>query len=625
MDDAKRQQSQLHATIPAVSSVLLAASLVVTQILGAAAGAPASSPSLSPLPVLRSYAELHGAPYDVRYDSRSLILGGHRVLLLSGSAHYVRSTPQMWPSIFRKMRDAGLNAVESYVFWNYHVRSLGADPDYTGRGNVTLFLELAAKHNLFVIWRIGPYVCGEWPGGGLPEWLRQVPGMKPRSATQPYENVSRDWMKAHIELVRPYFAQNGGPIVLLQVENELSGPSNTPYVAWLGQLVTELDAGLPWTMCHGAHANDTIETCNGCDCPGDVPALQQLDQPAMWTENEQWFDRFGQGATVRSSSDVAYGVANFVATGGSVHNYYMFHGGTMWGNWSSTVRRTRLTPSYANSANLASDSIVYDPKYTHLAALHNILSNYADAILGESLPIAPTSINGSLRQIKFALAVPPLTFIFNDDAKKNMSALGPDGLRYHMSPKSVRIFGGGNVSNGEVSMVYYSHLDQIDGEGQPYLHALADEPLAFESWNDTGSDKGTGTWHRASFALPSSLPDDAQISVNMTGFGQGNLFLNGVHIAFFSLQDGGCDEPPGGVNSHGSCLGYVASRCGRPTQDCYHVPPEWVRRNGVENTILVWSDVKMPPNVSHVDTDLARVVYRVDPETRTAQQHKPPH
>jgi hypothetical protein len=42
-------------------------------------------------------------------------------------------------------------------------------------------------------------------------------------------------------------------------------------------------------------------------------------------------------------------------------------------------------------------------------------------------------------------------------------------------------------------------------------------------------------------------------------------------------EDGECFSPPGGVNNHGSCLGYVKERCGKPTQDCYHVPPEWIK------------------------------------------------
>lgn len=75
---------------------------------------------------------------------------------------------------------------------------------------------------------------------------------------------------------------------MTQMENELSGPSNTPYVDWLGQLATQLKTNLPWIMCHGAHANDTIETCNGCDCTGFVPGIVAGGQPAMWSEDEQW-------------------------------------------------------------------------------------------------------------------------------------------------------------------------------------------------------------------------------------------------------------------------------------------------------------------------------------------------
>ena len=66
---------------------------------------------------------------------------------------------------------------------------------------------------------------------------------------------------------------------MTQIENELSGPSNTPYVEWLGELAVELKTGLPWIMCHGAHANGTIETCNGCDCTAWVDGPISRGEP----------------------------------------------------------------------------------------------------------------------------------------------------------------------------------------------------------------------------------------------------------------------------------------------------------------------------------------------------------
>ena len=588
--------------------LLLAAAL---QLAGTSAAAAQD--------IVASYSELGGKPYTVGYDGRSMRLGGKPALLLSGSVHYVRSTPEMWPEIFAKMKASGMNAVESYVFWNYHVRTLdehnAGTADYSGRGNVTLFLELAAKADLFVIWRIGPYICAEWPGGGMPDWLRQIPGMHARSASQPYQDVCTKWMHDHIEYVRPHFAENGGPIIMTQMENELSGPSNTPYVDWLGELATELKTGLPWIMCHGAHANNTIETCNGCDCASFVSGLAAQNQPAMWSEDEQWFDRFEQGASVRATGNVGYGVAKFIAAGGSMHNFYMFHGGTMWGNWSTTVRRTRLTPSYANTANLASDSIVYNPKYKTIAELHLIVAKYAATIL--HTPIAALSSGGN-RQSSYQVTLngtgsdPALTFAFNEGS--NATTLSIGGQTLPMAAGSARAF------DASLKPLWYSEPGEIDGVGEPYHDALG-TPLHWQVWKNENSSApdSKGTWYGTSFALDSSLPAAAQVSVNLTGFGQGNLFLNGVHVAYFNLEDGSCANPPGGVNGHGSCLGYVESRCGKPTQDTYHVPPEWLvkssagQSDGAMNEMMVWSDPRLPNNVTEIDPRQASVVYRVDP------------
>ena len=48
----------------------------------------------------------------------------------------------------------------------------------------------------------------------------------------------------------------------------------------------------------------------------------------------------------------------------------------------------------------------------------------------------------------------------------------------------------------------------------------------------------------------------------------------------------------------------------QPTQDCYHIPPEWLQP---QNELLVWSESKFPTNVTAIDPALASVVYRVDP------------
>ena len=101
---------------------------------------------------------LGGKPYNVTYDERSFIIDGQRTILLGGSFHYPRASPGDWPGILQKARDDGLNHVQIYVFWNYHEFKQG-QYDFSGRGNLTYFFELAAQYGLFVNVRIGPYVC----------------------------------------------------------------------------------------------------------------------------------------------------------------------------------------------------------------------------------------------------------------------------------------------------------------------------------------------------------------------------------------------------------------------------------------------------------------------------------
>merc|ERR1712096_317569 len=86
--------------------------------------------------------------------------------------------------------------------------------------------------------------------------------------------------------------------------------------------------------------------------------------------------------------------------------------------------------------------------------------------------------------------------------------------------------------------------------------------------------------------------------------------LNGIHVGYFNLEFGECYRPPGGVNPHGNCDTYIWARCDKPTQDCYHIPPEWIQE---QNDLLVWSNPRLPVNVSVVDPSLATIVYRVDP------------
>nr|GFA84477.1 galactose-binding domain-like protein [Tanacetum cinerariifolium] len=61
----------------------------------------------------------------VSYDDKAIIINGRRRILMSGSIHYPRSTPEMWPDLIKKAKDGGLDVIQTYVFWNGHEPSPG--------------------------------------------------------------------------------------------------------------------------------------------------------------------------------------------------------------------------------------------------------------------------------------------------------------------------------------------------------------------------------------------------------------------------------------------------------------------------------------------------------------------
>ncbi|KAK6141946.1 hypothetical protein DH2020_024319 [Rehmannia glutinosa] len=123
---------------------------------------------------------------NVTYDHRALVIDGKRRVLVSGSIHYPRSTPEMWPDLIQKSKDGGLDVIETYVFWNLHEPVRG-QYDFEGNKDLMKFVKLVKEAGLFVHLRIGPYVCAEWNYGGFPLWLHFIPGIVLRTDNEPFK------------------------------------------------------------------------------------------------------------------------------------------------------------------------------------------------------------------------------------------------------------------------------------------------------------------------------------------------------------------------------------------------------------------------------------------------------
>ncbi|MBO7634670.1 MAG: beta-galactosidase, partial [Lachnospiraceae bacterium] len=137
---------------------------------------------------------------------------------VSGEFHYSRMAPERWEDELIKLRMGGINIVSTYVLWNHHEEEEGCF-DFTGRRNLRSFVELCAKHGLWVILRIGPFAHGEVRNGGLPDWLFGKP-FEVRSLDAGFlKYVERFYDEIGKRTAGLYY-KDGGPVIAVQLDNE---------------------------------------------------------------------------------------------------------------------------------------------------------------------------------------------------------------------------------------------------------------------------------------------------------------------------------------------------------------------------------------------------------------------
>ncbi|GLT62854.1 hypothetical protein SLA2020_354570 [Shorea laevis] len=415
----------------------------------------------------------------VDYDANAMIINGQRKLVISGSIHYPRSTPEMWPDLIQKSKDGGLDTIETYIFWNLH-EPRRREYDFTGNLDFVKFFQLVQEAGLYGILRIGPYVCAEWNYGGFPMWLHNTPGLELRTDNDVYKQEMQIFTTKIVDLAKQakLFAPQGGPIILAQIENEYGnimdgyGDAGKKYIKWCAEMAVAQNAGVPWIMCQQDNApQPMINTCNGFYCDQFKP--NNARSPKMWTENwTGWFKAWGGRDPHRTAEDLAFAVARFYQNGGVLQNYYMYHGGT---NFGRTSGGPYITTSYDYDAPLDEYGNLNQPKYGHLKKLHAALK------LGESL-----LTSGNVSWKSFGNGVDLATFsntsgtrfcmLSNTDGSKDANIdLQQDG-KFFVPAWSVSILDGCNKEihntaklNTQISQmvkkVYNKEDEDVDGDG----------------------------------------------------------------------------------------------------------------------------------------------------------------
>lgn len=274
--------------------------------------------------------------------------------VISGAIHYFRVHPDQWQDRIRKARLMGLNTIETYVAWNAHEPERGAW-DTTGWNDLGRFLDLVHEEGLDAIVRPGPYICAEWHNGGLPVWLAgSVDGL--RSSAPDFLAEVSAYLRRVYDIVAPRQIERGGPVVLVQIENEYGAyGADQAYLEALVAVTRDAGITVPLTtvdqpvdqMLRDGSLPELHKTASfGSRSTERLATLRrhQPTGPLMCSEFwDGWFDWWGG---VHHTTDVHAAAADLdalLAAGASV-NIYMFHGGTNFALTNGANDKGRYLP-----------------------------------------------------------------------------------------------------------------------------------------------------------------------------------------------------------------------------------------------------------------------------------------
>ena len=337
-----------------------------------------------------------GKPGTFTTGKGTFLLNGQPFIVKAAEVHYPRIPRPYWEHRIQMCKALGMNAVCIYIFWNIHEQREGQF-DFTGQNDVAEFCRLAQKNGMYVIVRPGPYVCAEWEMGGLPWWLLKKKDIRLRERDPYFMERVKIFEEKVGEQLAPLTIQRGGPIIMVQVENEYgSYGEDKPYVSeirdclrgiygkelalfqcdWASNFERNGLDDLTWTMNFGTGANIDNQFRRLGELRPDAPKMCS----EFWSG---WFDKWGARHETRPAKDMVEGMDEMLSKGISF-SLYMTHGGTSFGHWAG-----------ANSPGFAPDVTSYDydapineygqatPKFWEL---RKMMEKYND---GKKLPAVP--------------------------------------------------------------------------------------------------------------------------------------------------------------------------------------------------------------------------------------------
>ena len=167
------------------------------------------------------------------------VKNGKPVFVVSGEIHYFRLDPKLWEKHLILLKESGANTTSTYIPWDWHEYEEGMF-DFTGETNpsrnLIKYIKLCKKVGLDLIVKPGPYILAEYEHHGLPGWLITKISKNALALDEngnvidtdlmsylsdEYLNYSFLWYDKIMPIIKEYQESSGGPIIMMQVCNEV--------------------------------------------------------------------------------------------------------------------------------------------------------------------------------------------------------------------------------------------------------------------------------------------------------------------------------------------------------------------------------------------------------------------
>ncbi len=262
--------------------------------------------------------------------------------IIGGEMHPARIPKEYWRHRIQMAKAMGCNTIAAYIFWNYHEPKENAFDFKTENRNITEFIKICQQEGMWVLLRPGPYVCAEWDFGGLPPYLLKYPDIKVRCMDTRYMAAVERYITQLAKQVVSLQCINGGPILMVQIENEYGSYGNDKnYLEALRTLWIKNGIKVPFYTADGPtaymlEAGHIKGTAIGLDSGGsdadfaqasksdaDVPAFSSETYPGWLTH---WGEKWQRPDTNGLKKEMEYLLKNKRSL-----NLYVIHGGTNFG------------------------------------------------------------------------------------------------------------------------------------------------------------------------------------------------------------------------------------------------------------------------------------------------------